>query len=58
MDNENKTYTGIPVIDDYLNGGESLLKTEVVLNTNSLLLPICAVVAGVALIIVLKKKIK
>lgn len=57
MEETNKRYTGITLIDQWLNGGESPLRATVSVDTSSLLLPIALLVAGVLLaILILKKK--
>ena len=52
---EEKRYTGIKAIDNWLNGGDSPIKASVAVDLSSLVVPVAVAVAG-ALVLVLALK--
>ena len=55
---KDKEYTGIQVVDEYLNGGATPFRADVKIDTKSLVLPIAVAAVGVALVVLIFRKTK
>lgn len=55
MDTQKK-YTGIKVIDNWLNGGESPFAAKVSVDLSSLVVPVAIAVAGALVVVLAVKK--